>query len=201
MGVIVRTESEWKQFLSGYPQTRELLQRKQLLQFIEKFNGFHKEVTKTFAHSFDGMEAEIGNIKITIMESMIAEATEFPRHGEKWFKNRGIDSEGWKVFLKNLNMDTTVYKKGIPSFALKNKWRNLLLVLQKFITCEGRFGQMYFCHVRMMMHFLEDHQMNFPYFLLNSLRKMATNVQKRIQCIENTMYHHGLIKILVKFHL
>ena len=53
----------------------------------------------------------------------------------------------------------------------------------------------------MMMHFLEDHQMNLPYFLLNSLRKMATKVQKKIQCIKNTMYHHGLVKILLEFHL
>jgi len=98
-------------------------------------------------------------------------------------------------------MDNTVYKKGIPSSALKNKWRNLLLVLQKFITCEGRFGQMYFYHVRMMMHFLKDHQMKIPYFLLNSLKKMATNVQNKIPCIENTMYHHDLVKILVEFHL
>ena len=43
--------------------------------------------------------------------------------------------------------------------------------------------------------------MNLPYFLLNSLRKMATNVKKKVQCIENTMYHHGLVKILVEFHL
>jgi len=98
-------------------------------------------------------------------------------------------------------METTVYKKGIPSITLKNKWRNLLLVLQKFVTCEGRFGQMYFDHIRMMMHFLEDHQMNLPYFILNSLKKMSTNVEKKIQCIENTLYHHGLIKTLVEFHL
>jgi len=178
-----------------------MLERRQWLQFIKKFNSFHKEVTKTFARSLDGMEAEIGDIKLTVTESMTSKAIELPRNGEKWFKNKGIDSEEWKVFLKNPNMDTTVYKKGIPSSALKNKWRNLLLVLQKFITCEGRFGQMYFYHVRMMMHFLEDHQMNLPYFLLNSLRKMATNVQKKIQCIKNTMYHHGLVKILVEFHL
>ena len=98
-------------------------------------------------------------------------------------------------------MDTMVYKKGIPNTALKNKWRNLLLVLQNFITCEGRFGQMYVYHVRMMMHFLEGHQKNLSYFLLNSLNKMSTNVQQKIQCIENTMYHHGLVKILVEFHL
>jgi len=158
-------------------------------------------VTKSFACLFDGTEDEIGDIKVTITESMIGEATELPRSGEKWFKKMGINGEYWKVFLKNPNMDTIVFKKGIPSKTLKSKWRNLLLILQKFVKCEGQFGYMYLYHVRMLMHFLEDHQMNLPYFLLNSLKKMSTNVQKRIQLIENTLYHHGLIKILVEFHL
>ena len=81
------------------------------------------EVTKTFGRSFDGTEAEIGDIKLTITNSMITTSIEQPRSGEKWFKNRGIDGEDWKVFLKNPNMETTVYKKGIPGTTLKNKWR------------------------------------------------------------------------------
>jgi len=201
MGFIVRTELAGKKFLEEYPQTKELLQKKKCLQFIEKINGFHRDVKKTFARSFDGNEAEIGDIKITITESMITEATKLPRNGEKWFKNRGINGEDRKVFLKNPNMDTTIFRKGISSTALKSKWRNVLLILQNFVTCEGQFLYMYFYHIRMMMHFLEDHQMNLPYFLLYSLKKMVTNVQKRIQFRENTMHHHGLIKILVEFHL
>lgn len=51
------------------------------------------------------------------------------------------------------------------------------------------------------MNFIEDNEINIPYFLLNSLRKISRNVQRKIQFIENTMYHHGLVKILVEFHL
>lgn len=156
---------------------------------------------KNFSHPFNGMEVEIGDIKFTITESLIAEATEFPRNGEKWFKNRGINREYWRVFLKNPSMDTTIFKKCIPSTTLKSKWRNLLLVLQKFITCEGRFGYIYFYHIRIMMNFLEVHQVNLPYFFLHSPKKISMNVQKKIQFIDNTMYHHGLIKIWVEFHL
>ena len=56
-------------------------------------------------------------------------------------------------------------------------------------------------HIRLLMNFIEEHEMKLPYFLLNSLKNMSGNVQKRIQFIENTMYHHGLIKILVEFHI
>lgn len=102
----------------------------------------------------------------------------------------------WKILLKNLGMGTSIFNKGIPSTSLKSKWRNLLLVIQKFISCEGRFHCMFFYHIRLMMHFLEGNEINLPYFLLNSLRKMSGNVQKKIQFIETNMYHHGLVKML-----
>ena len=98
-------------------------------------------------------------------------------------------------------MDTSVFRKGILISALKNKWSNMLSILQKFITCEGRFGSMYVYHIRLSMNFLENGTLNLPFFLLNSLRRMTTNVQKKVESIETTLYHHGLVKILVEFHL
>ena len=67
--------------------------------------------------------------------------------------------------LKTPGMDVSIFKKGIPSSALKNKWRNMLLILKKFITGEGRFGTLYIYHIRLMMHFL-DEEINLPFFLL-----------------------------------
>lgn len=98
-------------------------------------------------------------------------------------------------------MDTSVFKKGIPSTTLKSKWRNLLLAIQKFITCEGIFSGTFFYHICLMMHFLEGNEINLPYLLLNSLKKMTGNTQRKIQSIENTMCHHGLIKMLIESHL
>ena len=131
----------------------------------------------------------------------MVEATELPRHGEIWLKIREFHGESWKVILKNPGMDVSVFRKGIPNLALKSKWRNMLLVLQKFITCEGRFGCMYVYHIRLLTNFLENGEINLPFFLLNSLKRMATNVQKRVQFIDTTMHHHGLVKILIEFHL
>ena len=96
-------------------------------------------------------------------------------------------------------MDVSVFRKGIPISTLKNKWRNMLLILKKFITCEGRFGCMYVYHINLLMNFLENGNINLHFFLLNSLSRMASNVQKKIESLETTMYHHGLVKILVEF--
>jgi len=78
------------------------------------------------------------------MDSMIVEAIELTRSGEKWFKKIGVNGEDCKVFLKNPNMDTIFFKKGIPTTPLDGKWRNLLLILQTFVTCEGQLWYMYF---------------------------------------------------------
>ena len=58
MWLIVRTKSVEVKYLEGYPQVKELLQQAGRLNFIEKFDGFHKEITKSFAKSFDGAEEE-----------------------------------------------------------------------------------------------------------------------------------------------
>ena len=76
----------------------------------------------------------------------------------------------------------------------------MLLIFQKFITCDGRFGTLYVYHIRLMMHFL-DEEINLPFFLLHSLKRMASNIQKRVQFLETTLYHHGLVKILIEHHL
>ena len=155
MGLIVRSEPVGTKYLEGYPQIREMIQQVGWLQFLEKFNGFHKEVTKTFARSFNRSKVEIGDVKFTITESFIAEATKLPRQGKRWFKNKEFHNEAWRQMLKTPGMDISVFKKGIPSSALKNKWRNMLLILQKIITCEGRFGTLYVYNIRLMMHFLD----------------------------------------------
>src|SRR5271168_1533207 len=98
-------------------------------------------------------------------------------------------------------MDVTIFKKGIHVHALKEEWASLLLIIQKFITCEGHFGAMYMYHTRLLMNFLENQTLNLPYFLLLSLKKMCTTVQKNIEDIEPHLYHHGLVKILIEDQL
>ena len=54
MGLIVRTKPIGVKYLEGYPQVKGLLHQVGWLNFVEKLNGFHKEVTKSFSRSFDG---------------------------------------------------------------------------------------------------------------------------------------------------
>ena len=90
MGKLLRVEPEGSKFLEGYPQVKDALQKANWLQCIKKFKGYHREVTKTFAHSFKEKDnqVEIGDLKFTVTENSLAQATSLPQTGERWFKNR-----------------------------------------------------------------------------------------------------------------
>jgi hypothetical protein len=195
MGKLLRVEPEGSKFLEGYPQVKEALQKANWLQCIQKFRGYHREVTKAFARSFRDKDnqVEIGDLKFTVTESSIAQATSLPQTGERWFKNRSVQDQQWKQILKNPGMDTSIFTKGIPVTYVKEEWTTLLLLVQKFFTCEGRFGVLYVYHAKVMMHFLGD-DINLPYFLLSSLRKMCSIAQRNPTNIESHLYIMVLLR-------
>ena len=101
MGKLLRAEPEGPKFIEGYPQAKEILGKEKWLRFIQKFRGYHKEVTKAFARSFDGSEAEIGDLKFAVNEATIATTTELLQEGERSFKNKSISDEAWRTILRN----------------------------------------------------------------------------------------------------
>ena len=63
---IIRTEPVGVKYMEGYLQLKGMLQKARWLCFIEKFDDYHKEITKSFARSFDGMKMEIGDINFAV---------------------------------------------------------------------------------------------------------------------------------------
>ena len=51
------------------------------------------------------------------------------------------------------------------------------------------------------MHFERELEMNFPYFLYKSLANMSRRVQNHSGNPYNSLYHHGLVKILIEDEL
>ena len=48
---------------------------------------------------------------------------------------------------------------------------------------------------------LKGLKLNLPYFLLNSLHKMAVTVQRTIGNQDRSLFHHGMTKMLVQYQL
>jgi hypothetical protein len=67
----------------------------------------------------------------------------------------------------------------------------------RLITCEGRYSTFKACHFRLLAHFLFNKPLNFPFYFLKTLEKMSSQVRKNVTNPHNSLFHHGLIKLLV----
>ena len=80
---------------------------------------------------------------------------------------------------------------------MKPGWRVPLEVVQNYITCDGRYDRVLKCHLKLLLHIHGVIQLNLPFYLLKSLQKMIFKVQKYPSHTARSIYHQGLIKLLV----
>ena len=159
-------------------------------------------MTKQFAATFDGRKAVIGNLELLVTQETIVEATSLQNAGEEWFKGKyDKNSFHWNQFFKRNAPGE--FGKGLVITLLKKKYREPMLTIQDYITCEGRYSMILAFHVRLLMVF-EGKTLNLPHFLLKSLIKMSKAYQKKLDV--NSLFHHGLIQIileheLIKYHI
>jgi hypothetical protein len=179
----------------------QILEQKQWLSFFEKFEGFCEGIALDFAYSFDGEKATVGNFILRITEDSLAVVTGLPQIGERYFKTKHFKDKSWVPFISRSRVASVNWKKGIPRSWLVHPWDELAYLIQKFITCEGRFSIIYLYHIKLLQHLRGDCEINMPYFLLQSLSKMAKTVQKQGRNTGRSLYHCGLIKMIVKNEL
>ena len=60
---------------------------------------------------------------------------------------------------------------------------------------------MYHYHIRLLLHFIGKVQMNVPYYLLRSIGKMSDRVQAKSKDVDSSLFHSGLIRMLVSEEL
>jgi len=100
------------------PKSLAVLQKVGWLGFLSKFHGYNEEVTRDFSHSFDGDNANIGNLTIHIFEYKPTQVTSLPQSRERWLKNRQLEEKSWTSFL-NKSKPKPNWTRVIPSSWLK----------------------------------------------------------------------------------
>lgn len=164
--------------------------------FCKKLQGGHAQVTKDFALNFTGLNSKIAMLEVKVSPEEIAAATEILRGGQEWFKNFKFDMNPCKEFLKEayVNEDLT---KAVPRNYVKEHYALLLTCIQKYLNCEGRYNKVYSYHFKLLLHFTGKTSIDIPFYLFRSLRKMCDKVQLRKDDCETSLFHHGLVKLLV----
>jgi hypothetical protein len=184
--------------LPEYRATREIFKQAGWEPFLKKFNGYNDAITLQFALHFDGETAKVGEFEFGVTEEFIAEAIQLPTTGQRWTKGQPVDKELCAQLLKPQYRNTK-WSEGTSRTWLEPQWAQVLIILQRYLTCEGRYTIIFPCHARLLLHFTGT-LLNIPFFLLKSLKRMAEQVQ-RVSEFRGSLFHFGLVKILITFAL
>jgi hypothetical protein len=153
-------------------------------------------VARQFASHFDGLNTKEGDLEFEVSEASIAVATRIPITGERWFKSMDLNAAFSKDFLKP-KYHTDNLSKGVPRSHLVEYFDKMLKIIQRYFTCERRFNTLYQYHIRILLHFTGKDEMNITFYLLRSIRKMSDRVQDKSKVVDTSVFHSGLIRMLV----
>jgi hypothetical protein len=181
--------------LPEYEATRDIFKQAGWEPFLKKFDGYNDAITLQFALHFEGGSAKVGELEFEVTEKFIAEAIQLPTTGQRWTKGQPVDKNLCTQLLKPQYRERQ-WSEGTSRSWLEPQWAQLLAILQRYLTCEGRYTIIFPCHARLLLHFTGT-PLNIPFFLLKSLKRMAEQVQKANE-FRGSLFHFGLVKILIK---
>jgi hypothetical protein len=107
-----------------------------LVSFLHEAGWSSLHYIQGFAESFNGQWAQVANLVMQVTEDSIEVACNLPTDGERWFKNKLITGGDVNQFLKPEHRDPN-WAKVIPRDWIVDEWMEALLMLKRFITCEG----------------------------------------------------------------
>jgi hypothetical protein len=86
--------------------------------------------------------------------------------------------------------------KGLNPAALNEPWRELAGLIQRYITCDGRYNVVRPHQLKLLATLKHRSVINFPFFLNAMLHEVSASTQKAKDPV-NIISHHGLVKLIV----
>jgi hypothetical protein len=199
-GKVVRTEPVDMHLFETKPMAREVFKRVGGLSFCQNMPRGHPEVTRQFELHFDGLKTKVWDLEFEVTEASISTPTKIPIIGEKWFKAMDLNVAYAKDLLKPEHQAGNL-SKGVARNHTIEQFDNILRIIQRYFTCEGRFNTLYQYHLGILLHFIGKLEMNIPYYLLRSIGKMSYMIQSKSKDVDTRIFHSGLIRKLVSEEL
>jgi hypothetical protein len=81
------------------------------------------------------------------------------------------------------------------------KGRIVFWKYQEVYNHEGRYSYVHCYHIKLFMHLNGDVEMSLPFYLLKSLTKMSKRVHNYPATARRSLFHQGMIKMLVLYAL
>ena len=125
-------------------------------------------MAKQFALNFNGKKTKVGVLEFEVSDQSIYIDIEIPNCGEKWFKPMSLKSSFSKE-LSKLEYQGDNLSKGVPKSHMMECFDKMLMVIQRYFTCEGRFNMVYQYHIILLLHFTGKESMKFPFYLFRNI--------------------------------
>ena len=185
------TDLNW---IELFPGCVELFQNAGWLYFFKRIDGYNSEVSYQFAKSYKHDMIVFDTLRFKLTVEQISEATGIRNEGEMWFKKLPFTFNAQRYLLPGVTPD---WSKGILIQSFKSEWVEPIRILQSYITCEGRYAYVFKYHFRFLQHMVGVSKMSLPFFLLKSLQKMSSRVNDHQDHTSQSIFHHGLIKLII----
>ena len=193
-GKINRAEPTDVSWIEKFLGCVELFQNAGWLDFFKKIDGYNTEVSYQFAKSYNQDMIVFDTLRFKLTVELIAEATGIKNEGEMWFKKLPFTFDAQRYLLPNITPD---WSKGILIQNFRSEWVEPIRILQSYITYEGRYGYVFKYHFRFLQHMVGESKMSLPFFLFKSLQKMSSKVKGHQDHTSPSIFHHGLIKLII----
>jgi len=152
-------------------------------------------MTMLFIENYRDERVQLQSLTVRVNEDSVAEAIGVPAEGEKWFKQQDFKEDFSEFLIRG--GERIDWKNGVHVSKMKPGWRVPLEVIKNYITCDGRYDRILKCHLKLLMHINGNTQVNLSFYLLKSLQKMIAKVQGHPHHTARSVYHQGLIKLLI----
>ena len=140
-GHLLKIEPSNVEWMQKSPLALEILKKIGWYGMFEKIAEHHIGVTKYFYESFDGSRVQVGGFEFTVSEESISHAIGVVLEGKRWYKRQNIN-EYYSQFLLPAHKNPD-WSEGIQRAFLFKESQDVLHIIQRYVSCEGRFGTVY----------------------------------------------------------
>jgi hypothetical protein len=144
-------------------QAREILHCLGWTKYFNRLQGYDTNITLTFFQNLQGGVSMVRDIQILVTEEIIAEVTGLPNEGIQWTGKYTTLKEVMESFVEPRE-ELDKKGKGLNPNALREPWRELEGVIQRYITCDGRYNVVRPCHLKLLAALKQRLVINLPFF-------------------------------------
>lgn len=194
-GTLITHEPGTTAVLELYPNIYQIFLQAGRIEYFRRLPDFNEQQVLEFACNLTEGFSVVQGVQIPVTEEVIAQATELPANGIRWFSRKHLILNAQQDFLRP-GEQVEPKGRGVALRSLPQPWPRVAEFFKKYLTCEGRYQVIYQHDFILLNHLRNGQLINMPYYLLGFLKDMsryAVNAKRPLLSLK----HHRLAQLLI----